>query len=151
MTLFSSRVSTGKHWMFTFSRCAILVFQKARWEKWTTIRSRRCLSGGASNSLRDVSVSRGQVSSVKWASPKTNILIAEAGCVETRHCRPQWIVNASHSRELSLASLFLFASQNCQKEVLASHISPGITIFHCQGISRTRGTFSKPPNCPANS
>ena len=23
------------------------------------------------------------VSSVKWASPKTNILIAEAGCVET--------------------------------------------------------------------
>lgn len=38
-----------------------------------------------------------------------------------------------------------------RKSPLASRVSPGITIFHCQGISRTRGTFSKPPNCPANS
>lgn len=30
-------------------------------------------------------------------------------------------------------------------------VSPGITIFHRRGISRTRGTFSKPPNCSANS
>ncbi|KYN42513.1 hypothetical protein ALC56_03059 [Trachymyrmex septentrionalis] len=48
----------------------------------------------------------------------------------------KWIVNASRSRELSLASLFLSASQNCQKEVLASRVSPGITIFHCRDIKR---------------
>lgn len=48
-----------------------------------------------------------EVSDVKWARPKTNILTARAGCVEARCCRPQQIVNASRSRELSLA-FFIF-------------------------------------------
>jgi len=37
-----------------------------------------------------------------------------------------------------------------RKSPLASRVSPGITIFR-RGISRTHGTFSKPPNCPTNS
>lgn len=110
--------------MFAFSRCAVLVLHSmlARWEKWTTIRSRRCPSGGASNSLRGVSACQ-EVSDVKWARPKTNILTAGAGCVGARRCRPQQIVNVSRSRELSLASVFLFVSQNCQKEVTTHKVA----------------------------
>lgn len=64
--------------MLVFSRCDSQSFMRLyvrRWEKWTTIRSRRCTSGGASNSLRGVSRCQ-EVSDVKWASSKTNILAA---------------------------------------------------------------------------
>lgn len=95
-----------------------------------------------------------EVSDVTWASPKTNILTAGAGYVGTRRCRLQRIVNASRSHEFSLSYIFTsvrFAKLPRRKSPLASYVGPGITIFHRRGISRTHGTFSKPPNCPTNS
>jgi len=110
-----SKVSTGKQWMFAFSRCAMPVFQETLCQL-VEKNGRQFEADGArakAPAILYAACRCQEVSDVKWASPKTNILTAGTGCVGC----PQRIVNASRSRELSPASLFLSASQNCQKEV----------------------------------
>lgn len=71
--------------MFTFKTGARGDSTPGRWEKWTTIRSRRCPSEGASNSLRNVSVSRG-IGCRIGESLKTNILVVARRIRRIRRC-----------------------------------------------------------------
>lgn len=114
-----------------------------RREKWTTIRSRRCPSGGASNSLHGVSVSRGIGCRIRREFEDKYSLAVASRIRRARRCLSQRIVNSSRSRALHARLIFAGLAIARRKSPLSrtGRVSPGISILRCRGIAYARHVF----------